>query len=148
MAAKVLVVDDQPVIRRILRLRFEQIRCEVAEAGSAHEGLEMFFKFNPDLITLDIVMPNVGGLTAMNLLERVRQVNDETDVIVISSITSSEEQERYRKEGAIGFISKPFDSFEGLIRKVGPLVQAIESQTMQSTLSQRLAAFSKEQADG
>jgi CheY-like chemotaxis protein len=141
MAARVLVVDDQPVIRRILRLRFEQIRCEVEEAGSALEGLEVFFKFHPDLITLDIVMPNVGGLTAKDLLERVRKATDETDVIVISSITSSEEQEKFRKEGAIGFISKPFDSFEGLIRKVGPLIEAIESQTMQSTLSQRRAAL-------
>jgi hypothetical protein len=62
-------------------------------------------------------------------------------VIVISSITSSEEQEKFRQQGAIGFISKPFDTFEGLIRKVGPLIEAIESQTMQSTLSQRLAAL-------
>jgi CheY-like chemotaxis protein len=141
MTARVLVVDDQPVIRRILRLRFEQVRCEVEEAGSALEGFEVFLKFHPDLITLDIVMPNVGGLTAMDLLERVRKTTDETDVIVISSITSSEEQEKFRKEGAIGFISKPFDSFEGLIRKVGPLIEAIESQTMQATLSQRLAAL-------
>jgi CheY-like chemotaxis protein len=141
MAARVLIVDDQPVIRRILRLRFERIGCEVEEAGSALEGLKAFSKFNPDLITLDIVMPNVGGLTAMDLLEQVRKATDETDVIVISSITSSEEQEKFRKEGAIGFISKPFDSFEGLIRKVGPLIDAIESETMQSTLSQRLAAL-------
>ncbi len=141
MAARVLVVDDQPVIRRILRLRFEQIRCEVEEAGNALEGFEVFLKFHPDLITLDIVMPNVGGLTAMDLLEQVRKATDETDVIVISSITSIDEQEKFRKEGAIGFISKPFDSFEGLIRKVGPLIEAIESQTVESTLSQRLAAL-------
>ena len=141
MGVKVLVVDDQPVIRRILRLRFERIGCEVAEAGSALEGLNVFSKFHPDLITLDIVMPNLGGLTAMDLLEQVRETTDETDVIVISSITSSEEQEKFRQQGAIGFISKPFDTFEGLIRKVGPLVQAIESQTVQSTLSERLAAL-------
>ena len=141
MGVKVLVVDDQPVIRRILRLRFERIGCEVEEAGSALEGLKVFSQFHPDLITLDIVMPNEGGLTAMDLLEQVRKTTDETDVIVISSITSSEEQEKFRQQGAIGFISKPFDTFEGLIRKVGPLVQAIESQTVQSTLSERLAAL-------
>jgi two-component system chemotaxis response regulator CheY len=141
MGVRVLTVDDQAVIRRILRLRFEQVGCEVEEAESALAGLKVFSRFHPDLITLDIVMPNVGGLTAMDLLEQVRKTTDETDVIVISSITSSEEQEKFRKQGAIGFISKPFDTFEGLIRKVGPLIEAIESQTVQSTLSQRLAAL-------
>jgi CheY-like chemotaxis protein len=141
MGVRVLIVDDQSVIRRILRLRFERVRCEVEEAENALEGLKVFSRFHPDLITLDIVMPNEGGLTAMDLLEQVRKTTDETDVIVISSITSSEEQEKFRKQGAIGFISKPFDSFEGLIRKVGPLIEAIESQTVQSTLSQRLAAL-------
>jgi CheY-like chemotaxis protein len=141
MGVRVLIVDDQAVIRRILRLRFERVRCEVEEAENALEGLKVFSRFHPDLITLDIVMPNEGGLTAMDLLEQVRKTTDETDVIVISSITSSEEQEKFRKQGAIGFISKPFDSFEGLIRKVGPLIEAIESQTVQSTLSQRLAAL-------
>jgi CheY-like chemotaxis protein len=141
MGVRVLIVDDQSVIRRILRLRFERVRCEVEEAENALEGLKAFSRFHPDLITLDIVMPNEGGLTAMDLLEQVRKTTDETDVIVISSITSSEEQEKFRKQGAIGFISKPFDSFEGLIRKVGPLIEAIESQTVQSTLSQRLAAL-------
>jgi DNA-binding NtrC family response regulator len=77
----------------------------------------------------------------MDLLERVRETTDETDVVVISSITSSEEQEKFRQHGAIGFISKPFDTFEGLIRKVGPLIEAIESHTAQNTLSQRLAAL-------
>lgn len=141
MGVRVLIVDDQSVIRRILRLRFERVRCEVEEAENALEGLKVFSRFHPDLITLDIVMPNEGGLTAMDLLEQVRKTTDETDVIVISSVTSSEEQEKFRKQGAIGFISKPFDSFEGLIRKVGPLIEAIESQTVQSTLSQRLAAL-------
>lgn len=141
MKTRVLVVDDQPVIRGILRLRFERIGCEVQEAESALEGLEVVSRFHPDLITLDVVMPDAGGLTAMDLLEQVRKTTDETDVIVISSITSNEEQEKFRKHGAIGFISKPFDTFEGLIRKVGPLIEALESQTEQSTLSQRLAAL-------
>lgn len=140
--ARVLVVDDQPVIRRVLRLRFEQIGCEVKEAENALDGLEMFSSFHPDLITLDVVMPHVGGITAMNLLEQVRKTTDETEVVVISSVTSSEEQQKFRRQGAIGFISKPFDSFEGLIRKVRPLVDALASQAAGGTLGQRLAALS------
>jgi CheY-like chemotaxis protein len=141
MGARVLIVDDQPVIRCILRFQFQHIGCEVKEAGNALEGLKVFSKFNPDLITLDVLMPNAGGLTAMDLLEQVRKVTDETEVIVISSITSCEEQEKFRKKGAIGFISKPFDTFEGLIRKVRPLIEAIASETVQSTLGERLAAL-------
>ena len=140
--AKVLVVDDQSVIRRILRLRFQHIGCEVQEAENALKGLGIFFEFRPDLITLDIVMPNVGGITALDLLDQVRNTTDETEVIVISSNNSHEEQQKFRTRGAIGFISKPFDSFEGLIRKVGPLLEALESQDDGSTLGQRLGALS------
>jgi two-component system chemotaxis response regulator CheY len=126
MPARVLIVDDQPVIRGNLRLRFSRLGCEVAEAENALQGLEVFKMFNPHLVTLDIMMPDVGGFTALDLLRRIRKTTDDTEVIVITS--KVEDREEFINEGAIGFLTKPFDSFEGLTRKLQPLIQVIDSK--------------------
>jgi CheY-like chemotaxis protein len=127
MAVRTLVVDDQPVIRGNLRLRFERIGCRVEEAGSALEGLEIFRKFHPQVVTLDIVMPNVGNFTALDLLRQIRKESPETDVIVISSKT--DEREEFLKQGAMEFISKPFESFERLLAKLKPLIEVLDQST-------------------
>jgi CheY-like chemotaxis protein len=124
MPVKALIVDDQPVVRGLLRLRLARLGCEVEEAENAYEGLEMFLKFNPHLVTLDVVMPTVGGITALDLLRRIRETGSQTDVVVISS--KVENREAFLKEGAIEFISKPFENFEGLVRKLHPLIQALD----------------------
>jgi CheY-like chemotaxis protein len=124
MPVRTLIVDDQAVIRGNLRLRFSRLGCQVAEAENALRGLEVFLKFHPQLVTLDIIMPEVDGFTAMDLLRRIRKTTDETDVIVISSKVDNREE--YLNEGAIEFISKPFENFEGLMRKLQPLIQVLD----------------------
>jgi CheY-like chemotaxis protein len=124
MPVRTLIVDDQAVIRSNLRLRFSRLGCQVAEAENALRGLEVFLKFHPQLVTLDIIMPEVDGFTAMDLLRRIRKATNETDVIVISS--KNDNREEYLNEGAIEFISKPFENFEGLMRKLQPLIQVLD----------------------
>ena len=128
MPVRTLIVDDQPVIRGNLRLRFSRLGCEVVEAENARQGLELFLKFNPQLVTLDIIMPDIDGFTAMDLLRYIRKATDETDVVVISS--KVENREEYLNEGAIGFISKPFENFEGLMRKLQPLIEVLDSKSV------------------
>jgi|SRR6266436_1204230 len=126
MPVRTLIVDDQPVIRGNLRLRFSRLGCEVAEAANALDGLEVFLQFRPQLVTLDIIMPDVGGFTALDLLKRIRQTTMETDVVVISSKVDNREE--YLNEGAIEFISKPFENFEGLMTKLQPLITVLDSK--------------------
>ena len=126
MPVRTLIVDDQAVIRGNLRLRFSRLGCEVAEAENAREALDVFLKFQPRLVTLDIIMPNIGNFTALDLLRRIRQTNNETDVVVISSNVANREE--YLNEGAIEFISKPFENFEGLMRKLQPLIEVLDSK--------------------
>jgi CheY-like chemotaxis protein len=130
MPIKALIVDDQPVIRGNLRLRFSRLGCEVAEAENALRGLDVFLKFHPQLVTLDIIMPDVEGFTALDLLRRIHETSSETDVIVISS--KIENREEFLKEGAIEFISKPFENFEGLMRKLQPLIEVLDSKPLSS----------------
>ena len=128
MPVRTLIVDDQAVIRGNLRLRFSRLGCQVAEAENALRGLEVFLKFHPQLVTLDIIMPEVDGFTAMDLLRRIRKTTDETDVIVISSKVDNREE--YLNEGAIEFSSKPFENFEGLMRKLQPLIQVLDAKPL------------------
>jgi CheY-like chemotaxis protein len=128
MPVRTLIVDDQAVIRSNLRLRFSRLGCQVAEAENALRGLEVFLKFHPQLVTLDIIMPEVDGFTAMDLLRRIRKATNETDVIVISS--KNDNREEYLNEGAIEFISKPFENFEGLMRKLQPLIQVLDAKPL------------------
>jgi CheY-like chemotaxis protein len=127
MAVRTLVVDDQAVIRGNLRLRFERMGCRVEEAGNALEALENFRQFHPQLITLDIIMPNIGNFTALDFLRQIRKESPETDVVVISS--KADEREEFLREGAIEFISKPFENFERLLAKLKPLIEVLGQQT-------------------
>jgi two-component system, chemotaxis family, chemotaxis protein CheY len=126
MAVKALVVDDQPVIRDVLRLRLERLGCTVAEAENASQGLETFRNFMPDLVTLDIVMPVIAGYTALHLLRDIRKISANTDVVVVSS--KAQERDEFLREGAIEFIVKPFDNFARLMRKLEPLIQTLSAE--------------------
>jgi CheY-like chemotaxis protein len=128
MSVRTLIVDDQAVIRGNLRLRFARLGCEVAEAENALQGLEVFQNFHPHLVTLDIIMPNIGGFTALDLLRQIRATTDATNVIVISS--KVENREEFLNEGAIEFVAKPFENWEGLMRKLQPLIQSLDTKPM------------------
>jgi CheY-like chemotaxis protein len=127
MTVRALVVDDQPVVRGNLRLRLERLGCVVAEAEHAAQGLEVFRKFEPNLVTLDLVMPVVNGYTPLALLRDIRRAGGETDVVVISSKT--QDREEFLREGAIEFLTKPFENFGSLVRKLEPLIQSIAAGT-------------------
>lgn len=123
MPVRALIVDDQPVIRSNLRLRLTRLGCEVYEAEHAFEGLTVYQEFKPQIVTLDIVMPVVNNFTAIDLLREIRKSGNQTDVVVISSKLAVREE--FLKEGAIEFIAKPFEKFDGLVRKLEPLIQAL-----------------------
>ena len=73
-------------------------------------------------------MPEVGGFVALDLLRRIRQTTDETDVVVISSKVDNRQE--YLNEGAIEFISKPLENFQGLMRKLQPLIEVLDSEPL------------------
>jgi CheY-like chemotaxis protein len=126
MPVRALIVDDQAVIRRNLRLRFSRLGCEIEEAENASRGLEVFRSFHPHLVTLDIVMPEIAGFTALDLLRRIRKEDCTTDVIVVTSRV--DDREEFLREGAIEFISKPFEGFDRLITKLQPLIDALNQK--------------------
>src|SRR4051812_23751860 len=100
---RVLVIDDDPVARFVIR---EALRAEVdvLEAADGREGLRAFFSGRPDLVLLDIVMPEMNG---RQVLSRIRELAD-TPVIMLTARDASSEVVLHLEEGADEYLTKPF----------------------------------------
>src|SRR5262245_1851635 len=107
---RILVVDDQPNLRMLLRTTFEIIDVVVDEAGDAKEAVAQLSERVPDVIVLDIALPDVDGIT---LCRRLRANAPTADVpIVLLTGSSDASDEEGRAAGASAFIRKPFSPLE------------------------------------
>ncbi|MGH3131566.1 MAG: response regulator [Gaiellaceae bacterium] len=104
----VLIVDDDPGLRGFVRARLELEGYSVREAGSAEEGLAALEEQPPDLILLDVMMPQVDG---WEMLRRVQERHGvgAIPVLMFSGKVEEDELEDAAARGAQGFIGKPFD---------------------------------------
>jgi len=116
MKKKVLVVDDETQIVRLLSLRLQANNYEVALAYDGYQCIQMARIEKPDLILLDIKMPMGGGVKAFENL-RADKLTEKIPVIFITAYPTSEVKKQVLEMGAEGFISKPFDS-EELMSKI------------------------------
>ena len=102
----VLVIDDDPDIREVLKDRLESLGYRVLSAESGREGLALHAQENPRFVLLDIELPDLNGL---DVLEKIRRREHDTTVIVITAYGTIERAVRAMKEGAYDFIPKPFE---------------------------------------
>jgi len=111
MALSVLVVDDDPVILRLLQVNFELEGIDVATAADGDEGLKMARSDRPDLVISDIMMPKVNGL---ELLAALRSSPDTASmpVILLSAKAQVADVQRGLELGADDYVTKPFDPLE------------------------------------
>ena len=109
MNKKILIVDDEPGIVRLLSMRLKIKGYEIFTAYDGKEAVEVAVKELPDLILLDIKMPQGGGIGAF---ERLIQIDStkEIPVIFMTAFPTKEIQIQVRKMGAKDCISKPFIS--------------------------------------
>jgi CheY-like chemotaxis protein len=105
MTRKVLIVDDDPTIRTLLREYLEALGFLILNANDGRSAWEMYLKENPDLIITDIFMPEMTGV---ELMERVKTSNHPIPVILISGVPLSEAEVMMQRERADGFLEKPY----------------------------------------
>ena len=108
MTGRMLIVDDA----LIMRMRIRDIAVEagwevVGEAADGEAAVSIYERERPDLVTLDIVMPKMDGVTA---LKRVLASDPNAKVVMISAVNQREKLAECIDSGAIDFIVKPFDS--------------------------------------
>ncbi len=115
VASKILVIDDQPINVQLLKRKLEREGLQVIAAYSGREGLDSIQKTKPDLILLDVMMPDMDGIEVCQRL----QASEETrsiPVIFITARTTKESKLEGLAVGAVDYITKPIDLDETLAR--------------------------------
>lgn len=105
MKKKLLVVDDDPAVRRFMRRALQGAEYEVIEAADGDEAVESAAAKRPDLVLLDMHMPRLDGIAALS------EIMDAGPIPVIM-VTGDGDMERVKlamERGACGYITKPFD---------------------------------------
>ena len=104
---KLLVVDDSLIIRKAILNYLDTYNIEVV--GTANNGtkaLELFEKFRPDVVTLDITMPGMNGL---NVLKKMIQINEESKIVIVTVLKDKATGLKALKLGAKSYLTKPFN---------------------------------------
>jgi DNA-binding NtrC family response regulator len=104
MPIRILIVDDEPHIRKVMRLTLESSGHEVGEAGTGEEALEVIGATKWDIVLLDERMPGIDGLET---LRRLRARESDAVVIMVTAFASIELAVDAMKLGAIDFVHKP-----------------------------------------
>lgn len=103
--SRILIVDDEPEMRSVLRQAFEFAGYDVADAADGHAGLEAFQAHHPSLIVSDICMPGIDGL---HMLRIIRQQCANAKVILITGYTHEDQKTGDDEVHPNGFFEKPF----------------------------------------
>ncbi|HZW03370.1 MAG TPA: response regulator transcription factor [Anaerolineaceae bacterium] len=130
MSTRILVVDDEQLYRHLLRVNLEAEGYEVSTATNGEEALEMMSSGQPDLVVLDVMMPNLDGFSTC---ERIRQFSN---VPIIMLTARGEEQDRVRglNVGADDYVVKPFSATE-LVARVRAVLR--RSKTIEQGIQNR-----------
>jgi DNA-binding response OmpR family regulator len=120
MNRRVLTIDDQADIRRLIRMTLEFEGFDVLEASHGEEGLAMARKHRPDLILLDVMMPGLNGLAVSKTIladEQLRRI----PVLMLSALDRDADIDAGLQAGARLYLGKPFGPLE-LIARVHDLI--------------------------
>ena len=138
---RIVIADDESLIRLDLREMLTHLGYDViAEAGDGRTAMELALKLRPDLVVMDIKMPDVDGITAAENLTRERVA----PVVLLTAYSDQPLVERAKEAGVVGYVVKPFreaelmpvielslarfEEFRALETEVGGLKEALESR--------------------
>jgi len=107
---KILLVEDSEVLRRGLRVGLDHLGYTIDETGDGSEGLSMALSNHYDFIILDLMLPNVDGIS---LLKSIRKLGNQAKVIILSAKSQTDDRVAGLLAGADDYLSKPF-SFDEL----------------------------------
>ena len=111
-AGRILVIDDEPQIRRLMRTTLISAGYEVDDARTGEEGLKKLGNYHPDLVLLDINMPGMGGVATCEAL----RANKNIAIIMLTVRDSEADKVAALDAGADDFVTKPFSTPELLAR--------------------------------
>jgi CheY-like chemotaxis protein len=117
LASRVLIIDDQPANLRLLEdLLTREGLTHVVGTTDAQKALDLYAAFDPDLIVLDLMMPDLDGYAVLEHLKRRGDPYDFRPVLVVTADATGEAKRRALSLGAKDFLTKPFDTIEAMLR--------------------------------
>ncbi len=118
---KILIVDDEPLVRRSLRRALESGGYLVLDSPDGKQGLSVWEKEKPDLVFLDILMP---GLSGPEVLAEIKpEIRQNCRVILISAYSGEYSLDSAKSLGADHFIPKPFEDIFGIVKTVSQMLE-------------------------
>jgi two-component system alkaline phosphatase synthesis response regulator PhoP len=122
MTIKILTVDDEPDVRRLIEIKLKKAGFEVITAADGEEGVEKAKAENPDLILMDVMMPKMDGYTAV---EKIKTEMDPAPLVMMLTAKGTEDDVM---QGLVGgaddYITKPFAPRELIARVKVALIKA------------------------
>ena len=114
---KVLIVEDDPMLVDIYSKKFEIGGFEVVLAGTGVEAVKKAQETKPDVILLDLVLPEIDGFAALKLIREDKTL-DKTKIIISSNLSQEDERQKAEELGANGFITKANFTPQEMVTKV------------------------------
>lgn len=127
----ILVVDDEPPIRRLLRGALERASYAVIEAGSAREAMDLLASKDPAVVLLDLGLPDRDGLELIPLIRK----RSSATVLIVSARDATDEKVAALDLGAADYVTKPFDTEELLARVRAALRHRVTADGGQTVLT-------------
>ncbi|MGJ8676197.1 MAG: response regulator transcription factor [Akkermansiaceae bacterium] len=147
MSAKILIIEDDPSLQRALRDNLEHSGYEVQSSLDGLLGIERVTSFSPDLILLDIMLPNLNGFA---LCKRVREVDLSTPIIMLTAKGEEEDVLLGLNVGANDYLTKPFRIKELLARikvHLRPYYSKASEQAFVSLANKKWYTYSQKLCD-
>ncbi len=119
--AEVLIVDDDRINRALACKILEQQGYAVVEATSGEEAVSLSLKSPPDLIVMDIMMPGMGGISALSKLRKQKNTSH-IPVIALTALAMPDDKQRLLACGFDAYVSKPIN-IQGFARQVQALLE-------------------------
>ena len=131
----VLVIDDEPNIRDLVQAALRFHGFEVSTAGSGEEGLALARSERPDLILLDVLLPDISGF---DVCRRLRDEDDDVPVIYLTARDTPSDTVTGLSLGGDDYVTKPF-SLEALIARVRALLRRVKRDQLRAVVRRRPA---------
>src|SRR6056297_3029457 len=107
MTQRAIVVDDSSFQRNIVTNTIENWFDVIGTATNGREAIEVFKEKHPEVVTMDIMMPEMNGIEA---LAEIKELSPETTVVMVTSVSQNEKMREAARAGADGYVTKPVDT--------------------------------------
>ncbi len=109
--SRILIVEDDSSSRKLLRDYLTAKGYDVLEAGEGEEAIDIVVAEKPDLVLMDVLLPDINGLEAVKIIKAKQQVKD-IPIIAVTALAMKEDKEKCLTAGCIDYITKPINIVE------------------------------------